>query len=124
MIPRQTWPALFSRPVFSASGRCFGKGPSGSAISTATGSTQIALPSCIFQKDDRTTRRRANAHFEEYLSLPPIKGLSAQPLLSVELLAKKPVPHDRVFALVRPGAPFDTSQPQMGKEGIVRDADA
>ena len=33
----------------------------------------------------------------------PIKGLSAQPLATVELQAKKPFPHDRVFALVRPG---------------------
>jgi GntR family transcriptional regulator/MocR family aminotransferase len=48
----------------------------------------------------------------------PIKGLSAQPLLSVELQAKKPLPHDRVFALVRPGAPFDTSQPRWGKKGL------
>src|SRR5216684_981724 len=37
----------------------------------------------------------------------PIKGLSAQPLPSVELEAKMPFPHDRIFALVRPGAPFD-----------------
>jgi GntR family transcriptional regulator/MocR family aminotransferase len=48
----------------------------------------------------------------------PIKGLSAQPLLSVELQAKKPFPHDRVFALVRPGAPFDTSHPRWGKKGL------
>jgi GntR family transcriptional regulator/MocR family aminotransferase len=48
----------------------------------------------------------------------PIKGLSAQPLLRVELQAKKPFPHDRVFALVRPGAPFDTSHPKWGKKGL------
>lgn len=48
----------------------------------------------------------------------PIKGLSAQPLLRVELQAKKPFPHDRVFALVRPGAPFDTSHPRWGKKGL------
>ena len=48
----------------------------------------------------------------------PIKGLSAQPLLRVELEAKKPFPHDRVFALVRPGAPFDTSEPKWGKKGL------
>jgi GntR family transcriptional regulator/MocR family aminotransferase len=48
----------------------------------------------------------------------PIKGLSAQPLLRIELQAKKPFPHDRVFALVRPGAPFDTSQPKWGKKGL------
>ena len=54
----------------------------------------------------------------------PIKGLSAQPLARVELEAKKPLPHDRIFALVRPGAPFDTSDPQMGQERTVRHADA
>jgi GntR family transcriptional regulator/MocR family aminotransferase len=48
----------------------------------------------------------------------PIKGLSAQPLTCVELEAKKPFPHDRVFALVRPGAPFDTSEPKWGKKGL------
>lgn len=48
----------------------------------------------------------------------PIKGLSAQPLPNVELMARKPVPHDRIFALVRPGAPFDTSQPKWGKKGL------
>jgi GntR family transcriptional regulator / MocR family aminotransferase len=48
----------------------------------------------------------------------PIKGLSAQPLLRIDLQAKKPFPHDRVFALVRPGAPFDTSQPKWGKKGL------
>ena len=48
----------------------------------------------------------------------PIKGLSAQPLARVELEAKQPLPHDRVFALVRPGAPFDTSEPRWGKKGL------
>lgn len=48
----------------------------------------------------------------------PIKGLSAQPLARVELEAKKPLPHDRIFALVRPGAPFDASDPKWGKKGL------
>ena len=48
----------------------------------------------------------------------PIKGLSAQPLASVELQSRKPFPHDRVFALVRPGAPFDTGNPRWGKKGL------
>ncbi|MGA7803672.1 aminotransferase class I/II-fold pyridoxal phosphate-dependent enzyme, partial [Bradyrhizobium sp.] len=48
----------------------------------------------------------------------PIKGLSAQPLSRVELQAKKPFPHDRIFALVRPGAPFDTDKPKWGKKGL------
>jgi GntR family transcriptional regulator/MocR family aminotransferase len=48
----------------------------------------------------------------------PIKGLSAQPLTRIELEARKPFPHDRVFALVRPGAPFDTNDPRWGKKGL------
>ena len=31
----------------------------------------------------------------------PIKGLSAQPVTRVDIEAKKPFPHARVFALVR-----------------------
>ena len=48
----------------------------------------------------------------------PIKGLSAQPLNRIDLEARKPLPHDRIFALVRPGAPFDTSDPKWGKKGL------
>jgi GntR family transcriptional regulator/MocR family aminotransferase len=48
----------------------------------------------------------------------PIKGLSAQPLTRIDLEARKPFPHDRIFALVRPGAPFDTSDPKWGKKGL------
>ena len=48
----------------------------------------------------------------------PIKGLSAQPLTRVDISAKKPFPFDRIFALVRPGAPFDIGQPRWGKKGL------
>lgn len=48
----------------------------------------------------------------------PIKGLSAQPLSRIALEAKQPFPHDRVFALARPGAPYDTSDPKWGKKGL------
>jgi GntR family transcriptional regulator / MocR family aminotransferase len=48
----------------------------------------------------------------------PIKGLSAQPLTRVDLEARKPLPFDRIFAMVRPGAPFDTSEPKWGKKGL------
>jgi GntR family transcriptional regulator / MocR family aminotransferase len=48
----------------------------------------------------------------------PIKGLSAQPMSWVDLEAKRPFPHDRIFALVRPGAPFDTANPKWGKKGL------
>ncbi len=48
----------------------------------------------------------------------PIKGLSAQPLPGVVLDAGKPFPHDRVFALVRPGAPIDGDEPKWAKKGL------
>jgi GntR family transcriptional regulator / MocR family aminotransferase len=48
----------------------------------------------------------------------PIKGLSAQPLARVDIEANAPLSHDRVFALVRPGAPFDTGDPKWGKKGL------
>ncbi len=48
----------------------------------------------------------------------PVKGLSAQPLSNVVLEADKPFPHDRVFALVRPGAPIDRDDPQWAKKGL------
>ena len=48
----------------------------------------------------------------------PIKGLSAQPLSRVDLEARKPLPHDRIFAMVRPGAPYDLADPKWGKKGL------
>ena len=54
---------------------------------------------------------------KEHCSLSDLR-LSAQPLARVALEARKPFPHDRVFALVRPGAPFDISDPRWGKKGL------
>jgi GntR family transcriptional regulator/MocR family aminotransferase len=48
----------------------------------------------------------------------PIKGLSAQPLSKVLLEAKKPFPHDRIFALARPGAPIDRQAPRWAKKAL------
>lgn len=48
----------------------------------------------------------------------PIKGLSPQPLPGVELAAGKPLPHDRTFALARPGSPIDPAAPRWGKKGL------
>ncbi len=48
----------------------------------------------------------------------PIKGLSAQPLANVLLETEKPFPHDRVFALARPGAPIDRDDPKWAKKGL------
>ena len=48
----------------------------------------------------------------------PIKGLSAQPLTFCNLEAGLPLVNDRVFALVRPGAPVDPFEPLWGKKGL------
>ncbi|HEX4368084.1 MAG TPA: aminotransferase class I/II-fold pyridoxal phosphate-dependent enzyme [Rhodopila sp.] len=48
----------------------------------------------------------------------PIKGLSPQPLPAVRVEAGKPFPFDRVFALVRPGAPVTTEDPKWAKKGL------
>ena len=48
----------------------------------------------------------------------PIKGLSAQPVIDIELEAGKPFPFDRVFALARPGAAVDPAEPKWGKKGL------
>jgi GntR family transcriptional regulator/MocR family aminotransferase len=48
----------------------------------------------------------------------PIKGLSAQPIPGVEIEEGKPFPFDRVFALVRPGAPIDPDSPRWAKKGL------
>lgn len=48
----------------------------------------------------------------------PIKGLSAQPLRGVELVAGKPFPNDRIFALARPNSPIDPAAPTWCKKGL------
>jgi GntR family transcriptional regulator / MocR family aminotransferase len=48
----------------------------------------------------------------------PIKGLSPQPMSSVLLEPKKPFPHDRIFALARPGAPIDQYSPRWAKKAL------
>ena len=48
----------------------------------------------------------------------PIKGLSAEALPRVELQAGGAFPFDRVFALVRPGAPIDPEAPRWAKKGL------
>jgi len=48
----------------------------------------------------------------------PVKGLSPEALPGIELEAGKPFPFDRVFALVRPGLPYDTAAPRWAKKGL------
>jgi len=48
----------------------------------------------------------------------PIKGLSPQPMTRVELEAGGTFPHDRVFALARPGAPIDPVEPKWAKKSL------
>jgi GntR family transcriptional regulator/MocR family aminotransferase len=48
----------------------------------------------------------------------PIKGLSPEALPRVELCEGGAFPFDRVFALVRPGAPIDPEAPKWAKKGL------
>lgn len=48
----------------------------------------------------------------------PVKGLSAQRLSSVALEAGQPFPHDRCFALTRPGVAIDPAAPKWAKKGL------
>lgn len=47
----------------------------------------------------------------EHIYRYPIKGLSPEPLQTVNLEAGECLPGDRAYALARPGAPFDASKP-------------
>ncbi|MEM8552339.1 MAG: MOSC domain-containing protein [Pseudomonadota bacterium] len=42
----------------------------------------------------------------------PVKGMSAEPLGEVSLVAGEGIPHDRVMAFRRPTAPFDDAAPE------------
>jgi GntR family transcriptional regulator/MocR family aminotransferase len=48
----------------------------------------------------------------------PVKGLSGQALQSVNLSEGKPLPHDRRFALARPGVPLQADNPKWAKKGL------
>jgi GntR family transcriptional regulator/MocR family aminotransferase len=48
----------------------------------------------------------------------PVKGLTPQPVASVDLESGKPFPFDRMFALARPGAPIDLAEPKWAKKGM------
>ncbi len=50
--------------------------------------------------------------------LYPVKGLSGQPLASIGLTEGKPLPHDRRFALARPGVPLQADNPKWAKKGL------
>ena len=79
-----------------------------------------------------TTRRATRpdfqtlAPFEHGSAMPPlksiyhypVKGLSGQPLTSVALVKGKPFPHDRQFALARPGVPLQADNPRWAKKGL------
>jgi len=48
----------------------------------------------------------------------PIKGLSPQPLASVRVVAGRPFPFDRIFALARPGVAVTAEEPKWAKKGL------
>ena len=62
--------------------------------------------------------QRANMSEVKAIYRYPIKGLSAEALPRVELQAGGAFPFDRVFALVRPGAPIDPEAPKWAKKGL------
>ena len=74
----------------------------------------------------RRAPSKASPAAESRLAMPlitniyryPIKGLSAQALPGVAVEAGKPFPHDRVFALARPGMPIDVEEPKWAKKGL------
>ena len=69
---------------------------------------------------------RRNSSREGYATMPvlrglyryPIKGLSPQPMLGIELEAGKPFPQDRIFAFARPGSPIDPEAPTWATKGL------
>jgi GntR family transcriptional regulator/MocR family aminotransferase len=69
---------------------------------------------------------RSVAQFENGSAMPllksiyhyPVKGLSGQSLDSVSLTKGKPFPHDRQFALARPGVPLQADNPRWAKKGL------
>lgn len=69
---------------------------------------------------------RTLAQFEHGSAMPllksiyhyPVKGLSGQPLGTVRLTKGKPFPHDRQFALARPGVPLQADNPRWAKKGL------
>jgi len=92
--PRNLDPKLLRRPALAARRR---RSPSLAGMERQTGQPMISV-SRIYRY--------------------PIKGLSAQPLSRVDVEAGKPFPHDRIFALARPGAPIDRDEPQWAKKGL------
>jgi GntR family transcriptional regulator/MocR family aminotransferase len=62
--------------------------------------------------------QRANMSEVKAIYRYPIKGLSAHALPQVEIQPGGSFPFDRVFALVRPGAPIDPEAPRWAKKGL------
>jgi GntR family transcriptional regulator/MocR family aminotransferase len=89
--------------------------PSGPQFSPPTGSNGAAPP----PREDWRSARNENGQqcmiVVSKIYRYPIKGLSAQPLSSVALETDKPFPHDRIFALARPGAPIDRATTRNGR---------
>jgi GntR family transcriptional regulator/MocR family aminotransferase len=48
----------------------------------------------------------------------PIKGLSPQAVPTVQVVAGKPFPFDRLFALARPGVAVTAEEPKWAKKGL------
>ncbi|MFT4117520.1 aminotransferase class I/II-fold pyridoxal phosphate-dependent enzyme [Bradyrhizobium sp.] len=77
-------------------------------------------------RHDKRPEFGALAQFELGSAMPllksiyhyPVKGLSGQPLTSARLTRGQPFPHDRQFALARPGVPLQADNPRWAKKGL------
>jgi GntR family transcriptional regulator / MocR family aminotransferase len=88
-------------------------------------STKKHEPALTARRENKPNYRPA-ADFEhgslmsllKNIYLYPVKGLSGQPLATVTLAEGKPLPHDRRFALARPGVPLQVDNPKWAKKGL------
>jgi GntR family transcriptional regulator / MocR family aminotransferase len=89
-------------------------------------STKKHEPALTAWGESRPDYRPAAADFErgslmsslKNIYFYPVKGLSGQALASVSLAEGKPLPHDRRFALARPGIPLQADNPKWAKKGL------
>ena len=95
----------------------------GPTISAATGSTQPVGSSCILGGRLHTTRFRANAGFDEHLSLSD-QGIERPAVDARRHPGKKAFPVRSHLCSRAPGGSVRHRSAAMGQEGAIRDADA
>ncbi len=86
-------------------------------MATRTAATRTAATRTAATRT-AATRTAATGTVVTGLYQYPIKGLSPQALRTVRVEAGRPFPFDRLFALVRPGAPVTAEDPKWAKKGL------